>query len=167
MPRLINASELEYFYKIIGKSIWHLQYVEDALIKMIFIKGIAKEKGAIKEAEANKILSKLNKFTLGQLIKRAIELQATSPELIEKLAALNKDRKWLVHNSWRESGEGLYTDSGRQYFFDRCEAFIDESLALQKAIQEDLMEYTVSKGVSPETLYGIAYKKLNKLMGEA
>jgi len=70
MRRLINSDELDYFYKIIGKSIWHLQYVEDALIKMIFIKGIAKEKGAIQEAEANKILSKLNKLTLGQLIKR-------------------------------------------------------------------------------------------------
>jgi len=163
MRRLINVDELDYFYKIIGKSIWHLQYVEDALIKMIFIKGIAKEKGAFQEPEANKLLSKLNKLTLGQLI----ELQVTSPELIERLTALNKDRKWLVHNSWRESGEGLYTDTGRQYFFNRCEAFIEKSLALQKAIQEDLMDYTISKGATRDTLYGIAHKKLNKLMGEA
>lgn len=51
-------------------------------------------------------------------------------EALERLRRFNKERRWLVHNSVRESGDLIYTDSGRLMVFSRIEDFIEEAIAL-------------------------------------
>lgn len=49
MRRQINSDELHYLYTKLGQAVWHLQYVEDALVPFIIIKGVAKKINSIKK----------------------------------------------------------------------------------------------------------------------
>ena len=166
MRRQITTEELTYLYNRIGESIWHLQYVEDALVPYIIIKGIAKELNSLEEEEALKHENELNKLTLGQLIGKAKKLDIIDEPLLVRLQAFNNERKWVVHNSLFEHGDQLYTDSGRNLIFSRLDNFVNEAMALHKHIEELLVEYSVSKGMSRDKIYDIAVNHVRKLKGE-
>lgn len=167
MRRQINADELQYLYSRIGKAIWHLQYVESALVPFIIIKGIVKEPNSINKTVALDHERALNKLTLGQLIGKAQQLDVLEEQLQNRLEKFNIERKWLVHNSIRESGDHLYTGKGRDNVFTRIEEFIEEAIALQKSIGELMVEYCVSKGMSERQLEQIAVNQLQRLKGKA
>ncbi|QVL49085.1 MAG: hypothetical protein KFB96_00650 [Thiocapsa sp.] len=163
----MNAGELEYLYMRIGTAIWHLQYVETALTPFILIKGIAKELNSLEKDEALKHEGMLNKLTLGQLLGKAEEFGILNGETLERLRRFNKERRWLVHNSVRESDDLLYTDSGRARVFSRIEEFIEEAIALHKHIGELVVEYSVSKGMSRRQIDDTAQNQIRRLKGKS
>lgn len=167
MRRQINPDELNYLYLKIGEAIWHLQYVENALVPFIIIKGIAIELNSLEETEALEHKRKLKKLTLGQLIGRAHKLNLLDEELSNKLKTFNQERKWLVHNSIFESGDELYTDHGRDNVFQKIENFIKEARMLHGHINESIVDYCVNKGMSREEINRIAQNQISKLKGDA
>ena len=166
MRRQINSDELNYLYTKLGQAVWHLQYVEDALVPLILIKGVAKKINSIERNVALDHEGKLRKLTLGKLIGKAQELDALNETLLNRLRNFNNERKWLVHNSIFESGNDLYTFDGRNQLFQRIECFIVEAQLLHKYIGEDIIEYSVGLGIPREKIYGIATNKIKKLKGE-
>jgi len=167
MKRQIDSTELNFLYTKIGESIWHLQHVENNLATLILIKGIAKELNSLTESEALGHQKRLNKLTLGQLLGKTEKLDIIEPFLLKRIKSLNNERKWIVHNSVTESGHELYTDTGRDFVFTKILAFIDEAIALNKLIGENIVEYGVSKGQSKEQIEVIAINHINKLKGNA
>lgn len=165
MRRQINELELHFFYTKVGEAIWHLQHVENNIAVFILIKGIAKELNSLPKSEAIKHQQRLNKLTLGQLIGESENLQILSEELLLRVKAFNNERKWVVHNSVNESGHELYTDGGRTYVFNKILSFIEEAIALNKAVERELIQYSVSKGQSLEEIEQIAINHINKLKG--
>ncbi|WP_290516663.1 hypothetical protein [Alcanivorax sp.] len=166
MRRQINEIELDYLFHRIGTAIWHLQNVEDSLIPLIIIKGIAVEPNSLEESEALRHEAKLKKLTLGKLIGRLTELDLVESDFIERLREFNNERKWVVHNSVRESGDHLYTESGRNQFFSRIERFVDEAESIHKHIGELVIEYSVAKGMSRIEIEARASKEIARLKGE-
>lgn len=167
MRRQINSDELAYLFNQIGKSVWHLQHVENALVPYIVIKGIAKELNSLEESVARKHERDLNKLPLGTLIGKAVEMGILQDPLLTRLRTFNNERKWIVHNSIFESGDLLYTDQGRSAVFTRINKFIAEAIFLHKHIGELIVEYSVSRGMDRKTIDAIAQNQIRKLKGEA
>ena len=165
MRRQIGHEELSYLYTQIGRAIWHLQYVENSLVPLIVIKGIAKELNSIEEKVALNHEKKLNKLTLGRLIGKASDLKVIDSSFENRLREFNNERKWIVHNSLFESGDHLYTDQGRNIVFLRIENFIDEAIHLHNFIGELIVEYSVNKGMTRKSINEIAENHISKLKG--
>lgn len=166
MRRQINSDELGHLYKQIGEAIWHLQHVENALVPFIIIKGIAKEPNSLEEAVALKHQKELNKLPLGILIKRVTKLNILEEPLLNRIRRFNDERKWIVHNSVFESGDQLYTDSGRNAVFTRINEFIEEARFIYKSLGKLLMDYTISKGMDEKEINEVAINHIRKLKGE-
>lgn len=165
MRRQINSNELAHLFHRIGSAIWHLQNVEGAIVPFIIIKGMAQELGTLTENEGSKLEAQFNKLTLGQLIRELENKELLEYDYLIRVKAFNKERKWIVHNSVRESGDNLYTENGRNDFFDRIESFIDEAINLHKLFGNLLTEYAVSKGANLEEINQTVESELRKLKG--
>lgn len=166
MRRQINEDELDFFFTLIGRAVWHLQYVESSLGELYLIKGIIKEPNAITESEALKEKKKIQKKTLGQLLHAIKEEELVSDNLQTALDDFNQTRKWIVHKSLIENGADLYTSEGRELVFNKLNSFYDNSSTLQKMINHELMEFSVSKGGSMKQIENYAKRKIAKLKGE-
>tara|TARA_R110002050_G_scaffold6914_2_gene27756 strand:- start:96 stop:599 length:504 start_codon:yes stop_codon:yes gene_type:complete len=163
--RQINANELAFFYQKTGEAIWHLQHVEDFLVKLYFVKFIAKKPQSVEETEASLQLGKLGKKTLGQLIGLLEKSNILSSAFLEKLKGFNNQRKWVVHNSNRESGDSLYTETGRLNFIERICTFTDLAIEIQKEIEASLLQYVSEQGISSDEIAVVANRSIEKLQG--
>lgn len=73
MRRQMHPEELETLYRSIGKCIWHIQYVEDALHTLLTLKIEIKTPGAVPEDKAYELLKKHRRATLGTALRTAKE----------------------------------------------------------------------------------------------
>lgn len=166
MRRRIAPDELSYLFQRIGKAVWHLQYVEEALSYFYFIKGILVEPYSMPEEDAEKTLKKTQKETLGSLLSVIERKNLIRDLLLTDLKHLNNERRWLIHKALIENGDDLYTDSGRSRVFDRVENFIREAVRLQKQVSSETTKYCVSKGLSEAWINSTAKNEIKKLKGE-
>ena len=165
--RQVNAEELERLYVLIGRGVWHLQYVEDALNTLITIKHEVKTPGRIPEAEARALLAKHRGNTLGTSLK-VVKSEGLVPlELLDALGRFKEERDWLVHRSQTTHGDLLYTDRGRSETFARLDAFTDEATRLQKALLREINQYVSALGLDVAAAERIALKNIGHLRGEA
>lgn len=162
----IREDQLSFFYQKTGEAIWHLQHVEDALSKLYFIKEVASGPFSVTESVTRKEMATLSKKTLGQLIGMVEKASLVPSALIAKLKCFNDARKWVVHNSSRESGHDLYTDVGRADVLRRILEFIENAIDLQKEILSDLLGHCVSHGLSVAEVYDDAENTIRKLKGQ-
>jgi|GEM_PF-1393366 len=163
MRRQICPDELNFFYQKTGEAIWHLQYVEDFIAKLYFIKAVAKKPESIQASQAQIEMDKLKKKTLGQLIGLVEDNNIVSTELLEKLKNFNQQRIWIVHNSNRENKDSLYTDEGRTHFIDEIRSFTKLAIELQQIIGNEVLTFTTSFGISENQIYETANNHINKL----
>ncbi|MBP3140200.1 hypothetical protein [Aliivibrio fischeri] len=150
MGREIAPQELSYFYQKTGEAIWHLQFVEDYLIKLYLVGSIHLKINGITGKNVESKSKQYNKKTLGQLIGLLDGSEIVTDEFIESLKAYNDIRKWVVHNSMRETENCLYSQQDRDFFINRTTKFTDMSVDIQKDIEARLWELTISGGISPE-----------------
>ena len=163
----MNAEELGTLYRLIGKGIWHLQHLEDALSTCITVKSDIKARGAMGEAQAAALLTKRRSHTLGTALRIAREGQVLSPSSQDRLERFKEERDWLVHRSLHENGDDLYRDEMRYFLFDRLAAFSEEALNLQRLIAAELEEFVVAQGISRERIKEYAAHQIMGLRGEA
>jgi hypothetical protein len=64
MQRQMDATELQEFYHHIGAALWHVQYLEDALVTFLVLK-ISKERKDRTDPGVRKLLAEKRKLTLG------------------------------------------------------------------------------------------------------
>ena len=164
--RQINPEELEALYHDIGKGIWHLQYVEDALSTLLALKVDVKTPGQVNHAEAVKLLAKHRRNTLGTSLRIAKENSALAADLQARLTQFKDERDWLVHRSQNTHGELLYTEVGRAETFNRVASFVSEAQALQQAIINEVASFAQSHGVNTAEAEANAHAKIAKLKGE-
>lgn len=164
--RQINDSELDVLFSLIGQSIWYLQNVEDALNTCITIKGEIKKIGTISEEEAENILTKHRRNTLGTSLRIAKEKNILSKNLLAVLYEFREERDWLVHRSVHQNGDDLYQDSKRYALILRIRKFTDDALVLQNLISKELEDFVVAQGVSKEWIYNHANETISKKRGK-
>ncbi|PCJ92956.1 MAG: hypothetical protein COA46_03025 [Porticoccaceae bacterium] len=168
MRRQINSDELAFFYSASGEAIWYLQYVEEALCKFYIIIGIHFNCDGINRNNAKKNLRKINQKTLGQLIGLIEKTGRVPQAMLADIKEFNNLRKWVVHNSMRENGQDLYTDSGREHFFQKITAFSDMARSLHNSISTSLMQLVTDSGyTTEEQIMATANLELERLKGNA
>lgn len=150
MGREIAPQELSYFYQKTGEAIWHLQHVEDFLIKLYIIGSIHFKINGISSANAELKLNQYSKKTLGQLIGLLDGTPIVTEEFIENLRGYNDIRKWIVHNSMRETENCLYSQRDRDFFIRRTTKFTELSVEIQGDIEARLWELTLASGISSQ-----------------
>lgn len=166
MRREIYQEELSYFYQKTGEAIWHLQIVEDLLVRLYIIKAVMVTVGSISEDEAASQITKLQRKTLGQVIGLFEKGNWVSTDFIRRLKDFNSMRKWIVHNSAREDGETLYTDKGRERFLSKICQFTGQAVGFQHEIREVLVEYANEQGVQTDKIFEQSKRTIRKLRGE-
>jgi hypothetical protein len=164
--RQINEEELQVLYSSIGRGIWHLQNLEDALHTCIAVKRDIKARGSVPPDKAEAILLRHRGNTLGKSLKIALEAKVLSPELQKRLDTFKEERDWLVHRSVYQNRQDLYVEDKRFALILRIQQFSEEALVLQKLIAKELEDFVVSQGVSREQIMRLAEENLRKLKGE-
>lgn len=112
-------------------------------------------------------MAHLNRQPLGIIIGKVECAGIASDNLLDQLKNLNKERKWVVHNSNRQDGLSLYTDAGRDYFIRRICRFTESAIALQHLISEELLEYGERAGISRSEIEAVSKQQVRELKGEA
>jgi hypothetical protein len=163
--RQITPDELEYLYVSIGKGVWHLQYVEDALQTLITIKHEIRVPDRIKAQEARDLLAKHRRNTFGTSLKIVGNHCLVSQPLFDRLNAFKEERDWLIHRSQNSHGDRLYTESGRAETFARLAAFIDEARILQAALMHDIDTFLAAAGLDVAAAECVAMKNLGSMRG--
>ncbi|GAB2585439.1 hypothetical protein [Nitrincola alkalisediminis] len=168
MRREINAEELEFFYRATGEAIWHLQYVEEALCKFYIMCCVHFKCDGITRVNAEEMLAKVSKKTLGQLIGLLENTGRVHEVMLSDLKEFNSLRKWVVHNSMRENSEDLYTDQGRELFAHKMLNFTDMAISIHKGISDSLMNLVTTTGyATEEQIMKTAYSEINRRKGNA
>ena len=162
--RQINADELDFLFREIGKSIWYLQYVEEALSTFIALKRDIKTRGSKSAEEAKVILTKHQLNTLGTSLRFSREAGILSPALQSRLEIFKSERDWLVHRL-QQSRKDLYEDTTRFALLHRIGEFCVEALSLQKAVTLEMQEFVVSLGVDAAWIEARAQKEISDLRG--
>lgn len=165
MRRQANPEELNALYTLIGASIWQLQNVEDALDTYITLKADVKIRGSMSPEQAEEILKKHRRNTLGTSLKISKSSCVLSALLQERAERFKEERDWLVHRSVYNNGEDLYVDETRYALMKRIRTFTEEAQTLQRLIASELEEFVVSQGVDREWVAKEAEKRINKLKG--
>ena len=165
--RQVNSDELECLYMSLGRGVWHLQYVEDALNTLITIKHEVKTPGRVSKVEANALLAKHRQNTLGTSLKITKAESLLPSSLLDELSKFKDERDWLVHRSQNSHGDLLYTDAGRAKTFARLDAFAEEALRLQTAVLQEIDLFVAAAGVDIGAAERSARSSLARLRGAA
>jgi hypothetical protein len=166
LRRPITADELAVLFHDIGACIWNMQYLEDALHTFLALKIDIRLPGAVAEQEEKNFLAKHRRGTLGTSLRTAKANSALPASLLKALEELKDERDWLVHRSWNEDGDGLYTDEGRTYVFERIRGIEQRTKNLKAEIVRELQQFCTASGVSDSQAEALAVKQVRALRGE-
>ena len=164
----MNADELADFYRRIGAAVWHLQYLEDAIVSFLAMKIIYERRcagQAITADDAQTLLADKRRITLGPLIEACIKRKVIQPAHRARFEAFKIERHWLVHRSMVESGDHLYDDGARTIVFSRIASVQQEAISLKGFIVSDLESWVAAHGVDVATARDQAEDAVRKLKG--
>ena len=145
MPTL-PPKETERIYLALGRALWHLQYVEDALNALLTVKQDIGGPGLFTEAEARAMLAKQLKATLGQAVKRAEKCALLPAEELSRLAHLKNERNWVAHKVQRTVGDSVLSPWGRLELLQRLERVTSESQAMLEIVVSEMRRFVGSTG---------------------
>lgn len=164
--RQISPGELQEMYRLIGKAVWGLQYLEVALDQFLTLKVDIKTPGAVPKQKAIAMLARNQRATLGASLNKARQHTAMDAALMDRLDTLNKERAWLVHRSVTESGDDLYDDAARLAVLQRIDRFCLESRELHRALAAEVERFMVMHGFGTQSIEQAAEAALRRLKGE-
>ena len=168
MRRQINADELADFYRIIGKTIWHVQHLENVMVNFLVMRDIYERQRAGHTVTAGDVQSQLaekRKITLGPLIESCQRRKIIRPEHQSRFETFKLERHWLVHQSLIQNGDDLYLDSARQAIFDRISAIEDDAISLRGVVFRDFESWSAAHGVNTEAAADHAKEAIRRLKG--
>ncbi|MFO3149669.1 hypothetical protein SCR18_11870 [Legionella pneumophila serogroup 1] len=84
-------------YCLIGKAVWMIQHLEDALSHSITLKKHVKKPYSFSLEQGNKILDEYRSYTLGKAIKIVAQENIFPESLQQVLADFLPKRNWLIH----------------------------------------------------------------------
>ena len=167
MNRTPTPDELNEIHRLIGQSICALQFLEDALKKLLTMKIDLRTPGIFTKAEAQDALAKRDRNMLGIALKTVRDYSVMSPMFVERLTRFTEERNWLVHRSLDSFAEGLYSIQGRTDVSERLSKFLVEAEHLKKLIVSEINNFAESHGIDTDGATRRAHASLRKLKGEA
>lgn len=141
------SQDITTLFYLIGKAVWQIQEVEDALSHLITLKKEVQSPNKISKQESEKILEKYRSFVFGKTLGIAQENCLYSDRLHDDLTALKAERNWLVHKCAAHHREDMHISSKREELFRRIKAISKKAKTLQYNIEIELVEFSESKGL--------------------
>lgn len=141
--RLATQEELSFLFILIGQALLKVQILEECLSISITLKADVKHPCNFPKTEADKLLKKRRTFTFGNAIKEARKKKLYTDSLQKELETFLKERNWLVHKSI----DDIYAPAGKHMLFQRFGSIMQEAHRLQRAIEDDLIEFSESIGL--------------------
>lgn len=163
--RQIEPLELDELYWRMGKALRDLQYLELGIAQFLTLKLDVRTRGRVTEEQAQRMLAKRVRHTLGEAIGYAREGGAVDHTLLQRMVDLNQQRHWLVHRSVRENGDDLYEETGRRAIMVRLQDFSREALSLHKTMGIEVEKWTAGQGVDTTATARAAAAQLDALRG--
>lgn len=136
-----SQQELSLFC-LVGEAVSAVQHIEDALSHSIVLK---KAKPRLR-SEADQLLKKHRKYTLGQAINIAEEASLYSESLQQELREFKSERNWLIHRSIAQGRDEGDLNIFREKFYRRIKAITTQAQELIQLIDEDLIEFSEAHG---------------------
>ena len=164
----MTSLELEEFYTLIGKAVWHVQYLEDVLATFLAVKVIDQRRSAGKKLPADdavQLLADKRKITLGPLLAACQTHKIIRPEQQARFDAFKEERHWLVHRSLIKSGNDLHAADARAVMFARLTFVADEAISLKAAVFDDYQDWLGQRGVDLAAASAVADAEIRKLVG--
>ena len=155
-------SELGEFFYLVGKAVWYIQYLEDAVCSFISCDEHEKVKGTPESAYA--YLADVRKRTLGTIIRDAIKRGIVSPGLDDRLVKFAAERNWLVHRSRHENSADIVDDAKRRALIERVRAIYTESGELQTIVSDLLLSWVTQRGANEHEINKMALEIFRKKM---
>lgn len=141
--KLKPASDQELsLYVLIGEAVCAVQHVEDALSHFIVLKKVTPP---LKQ-EADQLLDKHRSHTLGRAIKIGEKAGLYTDTLQQELSKFLSERNWLIHKSIAQDRDEWDLNTSRNQLFRRIKAITTHAQKLVQMIEEDMIEFSESKG---------------------
>jgi hypothetical protein len=167
---MVNEVELGDFYRRIGAALYHIQYLEDALVSFLTMKIVHECRCAgqtVTTADAQTLLEKRRMLTLGSLVESCLSNKIVRPEHLGRIKAFKGERDWLVHRSLIENGDDLYVRATRDAVFSRITAIQEEAMSLKKVTVTDFERWAAAHGVDVKAAEDQAKEALRKLNNQS
>jgi hypothetical protein len=139
----------EVIYKV-GFALWQIQELETTIAHYLVL--VYKLEPGVAREEAESVLERTRKKSLGQLIAQLKSQDPISNQLVERLDNFVEHRNWLAHRSRSNSRSQVYQPGRSQELFSRLDWIAAEALTLMKLLLEELLVHLESHGVSREEI---------------
>lgn len=101
----------------------------------------------IPKEQADNLLNKHRSAnTLGGSIKLTKKKELYPDNLHKELETLREERNWLVHKLVPYNLDDMYVESSKNELFIRIKNISNKSQTLQRAIEDDMVEFCEAKG---------------------
>ncbi|HHT9123145.1 MAG TPA: hypothetical protein ACFYEF_09795 [Candidatus Wunengus sp. YC63] len=153
-----SENDVDLLYRLIGKAVWHLQHLENALTLFAAMKRLQKVRDSkkISEKEAYEELEKQRKKTLGPLIESAKREAIIPDKLLDRFDKFLDERNWLIHKCVINEFLSLRNSSARSELFSRIDNFSEEATSLRNEIYTLLKTWFQSNGYDINKAHAIA-----------
>lgn len=129
-------------YFLLGKTVWAIQHLEDALNMII----IMKQSEAYTKIKADDILKSYRKLPLGRAIERAKQEKTFDEKTQQRLQDFLQERNWLIHRCMHESVDEVGYIIEPEKLFKRIESIHLSAFSLKEKIEINMLEFVKSKG---------------------
>jgi hypothetical protein len=139
---LNHQEKFTILYSLLGKAVWSIQHLEDALNPAIAIKNPK----AINRVAGDKIRNSNRERPLGRAIGRAEQEKIFDEVFQKKLKSFLTERNWLIHRCMHESVDdvGMILDDNQ--LFQRIKNIELLATSLKEAIEIDMINFCSSNG---------------------
>lgn len=136
-PKPVSQDEM-LLYCLIGKAVWVIQHLEDALSHSITLKKHVKKPYSLPLEQGNKILYEYRSYTLGKAIKILVQEDIFPESLQQVLANFLPKRNWLIHKCMYQSKNDFSSALSLNELFDKIKGIADEADLILNLIEEAL-----------------------------
>lgn len=130
-------------FTMMGQALLNIQVMEECLSMAITLKADVGCPRKVSKAEADELLKKRRKLTLGQAIDAALENNLYTEDLQIVLKAFRDERNWLVHKSI----DDFYAPTEKDKLLQRMKSIAVDAHKIQREIEDDLINYAESNGL--------------------
>jgi len=155
--------DVEQLYNLLGQSVWQLQHLENVMATFTAMRLIQlrrNEKIDVSVENANDIVNKQRKLTLGPLIDMAVKENVVPFDLTKRLENFLGERNWLIHRCVHQEFLSMRNDSARLRLFDRISSFVNEAILIRKGIMDLGHGWLCDMGYDQEEASSLAEKML-------
>jgi hypothetical protein len=166
-----SQSQLTELYSAIGKSLWSIQYAEDALCTLIASRSVIQAEGVHSLSDTDdtffgKLVAeqdRLKSLPFGRVLRFGETLSRGLPEGLNQFKL---QRNWLVHRSQDEFGLDIYDPRATAAFIKKVNSVGQEALLYQEKLGKIFFDEASDFGVNVEEAEARTRQKFAEATGQ-